>query len=117
MCSVHALQILPVLFPQSFPAKPSPSFPFLLRCLEYIKTVNHVIAQSVNYVTLDIIAAPTTFSINSCIKPPSPREVDFAKQKPEGVGFPPQFPPESLTHGAGELIMQSGGNAAKLFIL
>ena len=33
------------------------------------------------------------YFINSCDKPPSPREEDFAKQKTEGVGFPPQFSP------------------------
>ena len=33
------------------------------------------------------------YFINSCDKPPSPREEDFAKQKTEGVGLPPQFSP------------------------
>ncbi|MCI6943784.1 MAG: hypothetical protein MR767_10005, partial [Christensenellaceae bacterium] len=55
--------ILLALFPQSFPAKPSPSFPFLLRCLEYIKTVNHVIAQSVNYLTA-LYSKPALITLN-----------------------------------------------------
>ena len=44
-------------------------------------------------------------------------EVGFALEKDGRSWLSAPIFPESLTHGAGELIMQSGGNAAKLFIL
>ena len=41
----------------------------------------------------------------------------FCEAKDGRSWLAPSIFPESLTHGAGELIMQSGGNATKLFIL